>query len=192
MSTAKEDPRRIAAKDLYVKELKSIAEIAVELGIPEPTLYNWHSRSKWRDERDKLQIMSKKLSDSLNYLLDPQTSEEAIAEGNLKILLEIQGIHLANLKYAMLTGDHTLMTALPRSIADGIQKYAGAIEKIVNARTKLKNGGVDERKITHVHQIDMDQALQLALEAKRKGNPITVQEAIALIEAQTQNVNKPK
>lgn len=179
------EERKKQSRHLFVTSKHSLQELSDMFAIPERTLQNWAAKEGWRDEKDNIEIMATKLKDSLKWLLDPETQENAIAEGNLKVLLEIQGIHLAQMKYSMLTGDHTVSTYLPSALADSIQKYAGALEKLNKTSVSLKNGGVEKHEHTHKHEIDMDKALQLAMQLKKEtGKVITVTEAAKILDDQ--------
>lgn len=173
-------------KKLFVTSKNTIQELAEMFLVPVRTIQDWASKDDWRSERDKIEIMSTKLKDSLKWLLDPNTEESALSQGNLKVLLEIQGIHLAHMKYAMLSGDQTsFASAFPSGLADAIQKYAGALEKLNKTAVNLKNDGVDKSEVVHRHQIDMDQALQLAMRLKKEtGKVITVTDAARILDDQ--------
>lgn len=179
------EERKKEARRLFVTSKHSLQELSVMFAISERTLQDWAKKEAWRDEQNQIEIMTSKLKDSLKWLLDPTTEEGALAEGNLKVLLEIQGIHLAHMKYSMLTGDNSLATIFPSGMADAIQKYAGALEKLNKTSTNMKNGGVSKSEVTHKHEIDMDKALQLAMQLKKEtGKVITVTEAAKILDDQ--------
>lgn len=165
---------------------KTIQELAEDHGVPETTIYDWSKKENWLEEKVRIDSVAEKLRESISFLMDPKNNEEALSKGNLRVLLQIQGVHLAHMQYAMITGDHqNISTIFPSGVADAIQKYANSLEKINKTFQNIKNGGVDKSETKHVHQIDMDQALQLALQVKREtGQPMTVIEAAKLLEEQ--------
>lgn len=171
---------------------KTIKELSEEHGVPDTTIYDWSKKENWLEEKERVSGVTDKLRDSVNFLMDPKNDDEALSKGNLRVLLQIQGMHLAHMQYAMLTGDHqNISTIFPQGISDAIQKYANAVEKINKTLQNIKNGGVDKSETKHVHQIDMDQALQLALKVKREtGQPMTVIEAAKILEEQVKKEAK--
>lgn len=179
-------------RQAYVTSQAAIKDLAEEHGVPETTIYDWCKKEGWVEEKERVASVHEKLRESIGFLMDPKNHEDALAKGNLRVLLQIQGMHLAHMQYAMMTGDHQNMsTIFPSGLADAIQKYANSIEKINKTFTNIENGGVDKKEVTHKHQIDMDQALQLALKVKREtGQAMTVGEAAKLLEEQVKREAK--
>jgi hypothetical protein len=124
-------------------------------------------------------ILAKQVAETVQFLSDPRTEDKAIIEGNARMAIEIQGMHLARIKGDMLGDD----TKVYGGIVETINKYASALDKLNNTLAKSKAGNIDEKIVRHIHKIDMDEALKLALKARESGKLITVgQAAEAMIE----------
>jgi hypothetical protein len=165
---------------------KTVAEICEELDLKEPTVYSWSKKDLWAEERDKHEILLKQLAQTVAFYSDPNVEADVMAEGNLKMLLKIQGLALARIQHAALSGlDPIALLNLP----DTIQKFANALDKLNTTKIKMDNGGVEKSEVTHVHQVDMDDALRLVLSAKKEGKRISVGEAAQVL-AEQQKKNK--
>lgn len=178
----------LALKQQYL-EGKPFDEILEESGIPRATLFRWRKQQKWDEEKNRKSDLDKKLAETLAFYEDPAHTEQAVAERNLQLLLRIQGLNLAKLFHRAVAGEAPDMLAI--AMSDSLNKYSSTLEKLIKSDHSIKSGGVEKKEVIHVHQLDMDDALALALELKKKGQQITVQEAMALLQAQ-QSTKKVK
>lgn len=153
-----------------------------ESGVPRATLFRWRKEQRWDEEKNKKLILAQKLADSLEFYSNPQTTEQALAQSNLNLLLRIQGVNLAKITHKALSGEAPDVIAI--SMADALQKYSGMLEKLIKSDQSIKTGGVERKEVVHIQALDMDDAVRLALEMKRQGKVITVQEAMSLLTAQ--------
>lgn len=170
-----------ALREMYLAG-KPFDELLSESGIPRATLFRWRREGKWDDEKNKKAILAQKLADTLAFYDNPENTEQAIAESNLKLLLRIQGINLSKIMHRAASGEAPDLIAI--TMSDSLSKYANMLEKLIKSDQSIKSGGVEKKEVVHIHQIDMDDALNLALELRRKGQQITVQEAMVLLQAQ--------
>lgn len=164
-------------------------QLIQESGVSRSTLFRWRKEGNWDYEKNKAIILAKKLQETLQFYEDPSNTEKALAQHNLQLLLKIQGINLAKLAHSAMSGGAPDVIAV--AISDSLNKYSSMLEKLIKSEQSLKSDGVEKKQVVHVHQIDMDEAVQLALEMKRKGHTISVQDAIGLLQAQ-QSVKKDK
>lgn len=164
-------------KDQFVTHGKSEDVLEKEFGKPRGTISSWAFREGWRDERKRFLTLAKQVAETVKFLSDPNTEDKAIIEGNARMAIEIQGMHLAKIKSDMLYGNTSI------GLVETINKYAAALDKLNNTLAKSKAGNVDEKVVRHIHKIDMDEAVKIALEARKRGQIITVgQAAEAMIE----------
>lgn len=177
-----------ALKQQYL-EGKPFDEIIEESGISRSTLFRWRKQQKWDEEKNRKSNLDQKLVETLAFYEDPTNTEQAIAERNLQLLLRIQGLNLAKLFHRAVAGEAPDMLAI--AMSDSLNKYSSTLEKLIKSDQSIKSGGVETKQVIHVHQLDMDDALALALELKKNGQQITVQEAMALLQAQ-QSTKKVK
>lgn len=161
---------------------KGIPQLAQEYGLNEHTLYRWAREKGWKAERDRELDLASKYRASIRHLLDEGTNTKAIAEGNLQLLLKIQGMNLAKLMRDVGSEKAPDLTAM--AMSDALNKYTAMLEKLVKTDQSIKSDGVERKEVVHIQKVDMDDAVRLALEMKRSGKQITVQEAMALIAAQ--------
>lgn len=177
-----------ALKQQYL-EGRPFDKMIEESGVPRATLFRWRKQQKWDEEKNKKQILAQKLVESLAFYENPSNSEQALAQANLQLLLRIQGVNLAKLTHKALAGEAPDLIAI--AMSDALNKYSGMLEKLIKSDHSIKSGGVEKKEVIHVHQLDMDDALRLALELKKQGHQITVQDAMALLQAQ-QSAKKTK
>ncbi len=169
----KDEIRRLYVSGKPVKEIEKMYEGKVA----ERTIYHWADTLGWKEEKAYLDDLLQKQKESLQFLQDPNTTNDAIAKANLRVLLQIQGMHLANTVYRMNAG-------LPVfDVSDQLQKVSAALEKLTKTKHSMENGGKDEKTVKHLH-LDMNKALELALEARKKGVNMTVEEAAKALEKQ--------
>lgn len=183
--TPKQDRDREGLMETLKQEYvlgKPFDELLAESGIPRATLFRWRREQGWDLEKNKKQILARKLAESLAFYEDPANTEQALAQSNLQLLLRIQGMNLAKLVHKAASGEAPDVIAL--TMSDSLNKYSSMLEKLIKSDQSIKSGGVERKEVVHVHQLDMDDALRLALELKKKGQQITVQEAMALLQAQ--------
>lgn len=178
-----------ALKQQYV-EGKPFDDIIAESGIPRATLFRWRKDQNWDEEKNKKAILAQKLVETLAFYEDPKNTEGALAERNLQLLLKIQGINLAKLMHKAISGEAPDVIALMMS--DSLNKYSGMLEKLIKSDQSIKSGGVERKEVVHIQALDMDDAVRLALEMKKKGTVITVQEAMALLTAQQSKKSEVK
>lgn len=188
-SLSKEDREalRKKIKDHYLTSPNepSFQELEDEFRVARSTIHGWATKDKWVDVRNRNQTLLRKMGEKVAFLLDPKTETEAILSSNLTDIAQIQGLHINHIKYAMATGDKTHIDAiLPLGIADALQKSAAALEKLNNTLIKQKNDGVEKTEVRHIHQVDMNDAVRVALEAKAQGQVITVNEAAKALDKQ--------
>jgi len=70
---------RADAVALLERTERSINEVAVDLGLPKSTLYNWYKREMAKKQRGKLPS-SKATASSASMASDPQNDKERIAQ----------------------------------------------------------------------------------------------------------------
>lgn len=178
-----------ALKQQYL-EGRPFDKILEESGVPRATLFRWRKEQKWDEEKNKKLALAQKLAESLAFYEDPTNTEQALAQSNLQLLLKIQGINLAKLAHKALAGEAPDMIAVMMS--DSLNKYSGMLEKLIKSDHSIKSGGVERKEVVHIQALDMDDAVRLALEMKKKGQQITVQEAMSLLTAQQANKSEKK
>lgn len=171
----------LALKEQYLAG-KPFDQIIAESGISRSTLFRWRKDQRWDEEKNRKLQAAQKLQESLAFYDDPTNTETALAQGNLKLLLRIQGINLSKLMAKAVTGESPDIIAL--SMSDALNKYSGMLEKLIKSEQSIKSGGVERKEIVHVQALDMDDAVRLALQMKKQGTVISVQEAMALLTAQ--------
>jgi hypothetical protein len=174
-------PNLEAVREEYIRG-KGIPQLAREYGMVEATLYRWAREKGWKEERDRELDLMSKYRDSIRHLLREDSTTKAVAEGNLKLLLKIQGMNLAKLMRDIGSEKAPDLTAM--AMADSLNKYTAMLEKLVKTDQSIKTDGVERKEVVHIQKVDMDDAVRLALEMKKAGKHITVQEAMALIAAQ--------
>lgn len=158
-------------------------QMVEEFRVSYSTVRKWYNDNNWDDERNRVANLARQRKESIDYLLNPKTSEQALIEGNMDQVLRIQGIHLADLRYAMSSGDFSKLSTILSGIGDLLQKHAATLEKVNSTRIKINNGGVEQKEVRHVHQVTADEALKLALRMNREHNQkITANEAAKLLE----------
>ena len=177
------EEKKLAIKEQFVTKGKSEDELAEEFGVPKGTISSWASRDGWREERKFHENLARELTESVSFLVDPNTEEKALAEGNRRILLQIQGLHLAKIKHDILAGKPII------DIADAVQKYTTALNKINDTKMKMDGDHDPTKAVMHYH-LDMDKALELALEARRRGQSLTINEAAEALVAQQKEKNE--
>jgi len=163
-------------------EGKPFDQIVAESGIPRATLYRWRKDQRWDEEKNRKLQLAQKLAESIAFYENPDNTETALAQANLNLLLRIQGMNLSKLIAKAAGNEAPDVTAL--AMSDALSKYSGMLEKLIKSDQSIKSGGVEKKEVRHIQAIDMDDAVNLALEMKRKGQSISVQEAMSLLTAQ--------
>lgn len=171
----------VALKQQYL-EGKPFDQILAESGIPRATLFRWRKDQKWDEEKERKLVLAQKLAESIAFYENPTNTEQALAQANLQLLLRIQGMNLSKLISKVASGESPDVIAL--AMSDSLNKYSGMLEKLIKSDQSIKSGGVERKEIVHVQALDMDDAVRLCLELKKKGQVISVQEAMSLLTAQ--------
>lgn len=121
--------------------------------------------------------------EELRKLSDPTVTRDSINSGNHDIAARC-------LRIALVKMEKMLMSDMPIPLAGEMQKLITALDKFNTSHHKEKSGGVDQKQISHIHShINLDNAMNLVLESKRKGVKITLEEAMNVVEAQYKKVN---
>lgn len=166
-------------------EGKPFDQILAESGISRTTLFRWRKDQKWDEARDRKLILAQKLAESIAFYENPVNTEQALAQANLQLLLRIQGMNLSKLISKVASGESPDVIAL--AMSDSLNKYSGMLEKLIKSDQSIKSGGVERKEVVHIQALDMDDAVRLALQMKKQGQLITVQEAMSILTAQQAN-----
>jgi len=121
--------------------------------------------------------------EELRKLSDPNVTRDAINSGNHDIAARC-------LRISLLKMEKILLSDMPLPVAGEMQKLINALEKFNSSHHKEKAGGVDQKQISHVHtHYNLDNAMKLVLESKKKGVKLTLEEAMNVVEAQHKKLN---
>lgn len=171
---------RDQAKEMYLQGM-SKSEISDLTGLSRTTLVKWSEEDKWDEQKAAAEVLNRKLLAKASELskLTPQVKEEMTHEEAQDCLL----LTLTSLKELLLQ-DPVKSVMLTKQL----QSTIGSLEKLVSAKVKAKTEGKKQVDV-QVQKVDWTEVMRMVIEAKRRGEDITKEEAFKALKAAQEKVN---
>jgi len=183
------ESERLRAKRDFVFNGRTMTDIAKEFGCSITSVRYWRDKENWELLKKEADNMRVDFQNALALTRDPSVKIEDLKENTVRKVMNVLLLSSTKLEHLLAKSDDGL-AVLP--LAGEVQKLVTALEKFVTAEAKHKNGGVEPGKrdsVVHYH-LDVNEAMRVVQESRKKGVKLTVEEAMNILSASQGNPAK--